>query len=138
MKKSTLITMILSIVSLVLSFIFKALAILSGLQRVHYSGWGYSYTEIVVRQSAAGQILSAFSQMTFILGIVLICVFAYLAVKNPAERKVETAKVEAVEEPSEKVGEKKEEAQAAEETSESESEKAPSESEAEENPSEKQ
>lgn len=97
MKKSTMITMILSIVSLVLSFIFKALAILSGFQRVHYSGWGYSYTEIVVRQSAAGQILSAFSQMTFILGIVLICVFAYLAVKNPSsvqEKKEETKREE--------------------------------------------
>ncbi len=86
MKKSTITTLILSIVSLVLSFVLKACAIAVGFQKVHYEGWGYSYTQIVVRHSALGQILSSFSQMTFILGIVLVCVFAYLAVKNPAER----------------------------------------------------
>ncbi|MCR5732864.1 MAG: hypothetical protein K6G51_08005 [Sphaerochaetaceae bacterium] len=94
MKRCTIVTLVLSIISLVSSFVLKACAIAVGFQRVHYEGFGYSYTQVVVRDSAMGQILSAFSHMTFVLGIVLICVFAYLAAKNPKVKKVDEAKVE--------------------------------------------
>ncbi|MBR1938361.1 MAG: hypothetical protein IJ836_05355 [Spirochaetales bacterium] len=128
MKRSTIVTLILSIISLVSSFILKACAIASGFQKVHYEGFGYSYTQIVVKNSAMNQILSAFSHMAFVLGIVLVCVFAYLAVKNPAEKKTEEAekvmdaseKVESKEEVAEVVVEKKEEASEEEKKSDEE------------------
>ncbi len=92
MKKSTLITLVTSILLIILGFVLVGLGLSASYSTNEYRFGRNIYIESsFVSHSLQSRILTSFGQMTFVLGIAGIFLFAYLAIKNP-KVKEETAK----------------------------------------------
>ncbi len=88
MKKSTLVTLIVSILLIVLGFVLVALGISSSYDSFEYRvGRAVYFQTSYVSYTLEGKLLTSFGQMSFILGIAGIFLFAFLAIKNPGERR---------------------------------------------------
>lgn len=88
MKKSTLVTLIVSILLIVLGFVLVALGISSSYDSFEYRvGRAVYFQTSYVSYTLEGKLLTSFGQMSFILGIAGIFLFAFLAIKNPGVRR---------------------------------------------------
>ena len=89
MKKSTIVTLVISIALIVLGFVLVGCGIASSYDSVEYRfGRTIYFQSSYVSYSLSGKLLTSFGQMSFILGIAGVFLFAYLAIRNPKERKV--------------------------------------------------
>ncbi len=104
MKKSTLITLIVSVLLIVAGFVLVGCGISSAYDTFEYRFGRVVYFESsFINYNLESKLLTTFGQMTFILGIAGVFLFAYLAIKNPKERKEkkigESVKAKATDEP---------------------------------------
>lgn len=87
MRKSTIVTLIVSVALIILSFIFVGLGITSS-----YDSFEYHFGRTLYLQSSylnfslESKLLTSFGHMFLVLGIAGIFLFAYLAIKNPRDR----------------------------------------------------
>lgn len=88
MRKSTIWTLVISIILIVLSFVLTAAGIYQSAQQVTYNyGFGYYRSVSFNGYSPLGHVLKSFGTMCFILGIAGMVLFTYLAVSTPGPRK---------------------------------------------------
>ena len=88
MKKSTLITLIVSLLLIVAGFVLVGCGISSAYDTFEYRfGRAVYFESSFINYNLESKLLTTFGQMTFILGIAGVFLFAYLAIKNPKERK---------------------------------------------------
>ncbi len=88
MKKSTLITLIVSLLLIVAGFVLVGFGISSAYDTFEYRfGRTVYFESAFINYSLESKLLTTFGQMIFILGIAGVFLFAYLAIKNPKERK---------------------------------------------------
>lgn len=92
MKKSTIITLIVSVCLIVLGFVLVGCGIAAGYENIQYHfGRTVYFQSSFVSNTLESRLLTSFGQMSFILGIAGLFLFAYLAVKNPKEKKEKAA-----------------------------------------------
>ena len=95
MKKSTIITLIVSVCLIVLGFVLVGCGIAAGYENIQYHfGRTVYFQSSFVSNTLESRLLTSFGQMSFILGIAGLFLFAYLAVKNPKEKKEKAAEAE--------------------------------------------
>lgn len=84
MKKSTIVTLIVSILLIALGFVLVGLGISSSYDSVEYRfGRTIYFQTSYMNYSLESRLLTSFGQMSFILGIAGVFLFAYLAIRNP-------------------------------------------------------
>lgn len=84
MKKSTIITLVVAIVLIVLGFVLVGCGIASSYDSLEYRfGRTIYFQSSYVSYSLTSKLLTTFGQMSFILGIAGVFLFAYLAIRNP-------------------------------------------------------
>lgn len=93
MKKSTIVTLIVSILLIALGFLLVGLGISSSYDSVEYRfGRTIYFQTSYTNHSLESRLLTSFGQMSFILGIAGVFLFAYLAIRNPrTDRRVHEA-----------------------------------------------
>ena len=92
MKKSTIITLIVSVCLIALGFVLVGCGIAAGYENIQYHfGRTVYFQSSFVSNTLESRLLTSFGQMSFILGIAGLFLFAYLAVKNPKEKKEKAA-----------------------------------------------
>lgn len=88
MKKSTIWTLVISIILIVLSFVLTACGIYQSARQVTYDyGFGYYRTVTFNGYTPMGHMLKTFGTMCFVLGIGGMVLFTYLAVTTPGNEK---------------------------------------------------
>lgn len=84
MKKSTIVTLVVAIVLIVLGFVLVGCGIASSYDSLEYRfGRTMYFQSSYVSYSLTSKLLTTFGQMSFILGIAGVFLFAYLAIRNP-------------------------------------------------------
>ena len=84
MKKSTLITLIVSLLLIVAGFVLVGCGISSAYDTFEYRfGRAVYFESSFINYNLESKLLTTFGQMTFILGIAGVFLFAYLAIRNP-------------------------------------------------------
>lgn len=88
MKKSTIWTLVISIILIVASFALTAAGIFQSAHQVIYdNGFGYYRSITFNGYSPVGHMLRTFGTMCFVLGIGGMVLFTYLAVSTPGPEK---------------------------------------------------
>lgn len=110
MKKSTIITLIVSVCLIALGFVLVGCGIAAGYENIQYHfGRTVYFQSSFVSNTLESRLLTSFGQMSFILGIAGLFLFAYLAVKNPKEKKEKAAEVKVRKVPASELKEEEEE-----------------------------
>lgn len=87
MRKSTIATLIVSIALIILGFCLVGGGIAAGMQTSEYYFGRAVYVEArFASDNLTSRLLTTFGQMTFVLGIAGMFLFAYLAIRNPKPR----------------------------------------------------
>lgn len=88
MKKSTIWTLVISIILIVASFALTAAGIFQSAHQVTYDfGYGYYRTVSFNGYTPVGHMLRTFGVMCFVLGIGGMVLFTYLAITTPGPEK---------------------------------------------------
>lgn len=89
MRKSTIAILVVSILLIVLGFVLVGCGLASSYDSVEYRmGRTVFFQSSFTNYSLESRLLTTFGQMTFVLGIAGVFLFAWMAVKNPGVKKV--------------------------------------------------
>lgn len=88
MRKSTIATLIVAICLIALGFILVGAGVAASYDKTEYHfGPSIYFESTFTTHTLQSRLLTTFGQMSFLLGIAGVFLFAYLAIRNPKERK---------------------------------------------------